>query len=1206
MSEPTSAASYWPNSNFLAAAGTPYIVLRRVIPKVFHQIWLGPDPLPAEFEPYQESWRYHHPGWELRLWDEDNLPAGLRREEVYDRERQPVERADILRLELLWRFGGVYVDTDFECFKSIDGLLEGVEFFTGLMKAAGKAKPARVNNAIFGSVPGHPLLGRAIEELRAHEIGVRYDKHLSGAMFFNALVMDNPDVTIFPPEYFYPSTELEREQAFGIHHAARLWHDVEGLRIIMRRAETRLEKTTQRLEKEQQLRERDRQVFERERQRLEEENRTLREQLSTLDARPAPAAIARLKILFFLRSIHFDRMFEPLLRALLERGHAIHVVLSTEKRGLPETKTRLFDEFRARHDFTYEQLAPRNEPWLRTAVALRHALDYMRYLEPEFARADPLRERAHERAPLLVRMLLSFPFRGRAGRRVLGAVLRRLEAAIPVPRPIKELVATRSPDVVLVSPLVGMGSTESEYIRAAEELGIPTVLPVSSWDNLTNKGVLRDVPTTTIVWNDAQVEEAVRLHKLPRERVIAVGAHSFDHWFGWQPSTTYEQFALARQLSPKRPLLLYLGSSYFISGDETAFIREWLSRVRAHPRLAEAAVILRPHPQNGVGWDTLEDEPGRTVVSPRVPTAPTDDEKRADYFDTLSYAHAIVGINTTALIEAAILHRPVFTLISEHFTTQEGTLHFSYVADDEHYGPVTVARSWDEHLDQLAAAVEAPEVDDERFEAFVRSFIRPAGLEVPAAPAAADAVEHAAATTATRRRRAPVLRPLFVALTPLAALSSKAADARRERQKRERRKTEDRQRAAADLWREREERLEAKHEAKATERAERARQREEKQQAREEKQRQRQAAGSVQPVADARPPDPDRETRQAEKDQARAAKLQAREDAKEGKPTARERAPDPERQARLEEKEEARAAKLRARSEAEADTGARSEAVEPDRSPGKEKGRDEKQARLREKHTTKAAVRAAKRRRSLSRATRRRWKGLKRGVVSAYNVRYRFTYRGSIARVPSRDEIPVLLNTRNLVGQGAEIGVRDGRFSDHLLETWKGTLISIDPWLAFDPDEYVDRSNVSQEEQDHLYLETQVRLARHGERSEIWRLTSLEAAALIPDGSLDFAYIDARHDYESVLEDLAAWFPKVKPGGILAGHDYADIEFKENVFGVKSAVDEFFEARGIAVHCTDGPSAVELFPSWLVEIPLHAGAEQNGSRASAVAKADVQ
>jgi hypothetical protein len=219
-------------------------------------------------------------------------------------------------------------------------------------------------------------------------------------------------------------------------------------------------------------------------------------------------------------------------------------------------------------------------------------------------------------------------------------------------------------------------------------------------------------------------------------------------------------------------------------------------------------------------------------------------------------------------------------------------------------------------------------------------------------------------------------------------------------------------------------------------------------------------------------------------------------------------------------------------------------------------------------------------------AMRRRWKYMRRSVRRAYNRRYRWSYRSTITRVPARDELPALLNARGLLGRGAEIGVKLGGYSDELLSNWRGEeLVSIDPWLSADPEEYVDRSNVEQDEFDRYYQATRERLSRHGSRSTIWRTTSVEAATKVEDQSFDFVYIDARHDYDSVKEDLEAWCAKVRPGGILAGHDYVDGDLPQGEFYVKSAVDEFFAERGIPVHGTEGPSAVEMFPTWIVEVP---------------------
>lgn len=182
--------------------------------------------------------------------------------------------------------------------------------------------------------------------------------------------------------------------------------------------------------------------------------------------------------------------------------------------------------------------------------------------------------------------------------------------------------------------------------------------------------------------------------------------------------------------------------------------------------------------------------------------------------------------------------------------------------------------------------------------------------------------------------------------------------------------------------------------------------------------------------------------------------------------------------------------------------------------------------------------------------------------------------------LPTREQLPALLNLRGLTGVGVEVGVQRGLFSEHLLRRWQGMrLISVDPWRAFAEGEYQDIANVDQAEQDRRCVETRVRLGRFGERSVIWRTTSLEAAAAIDDHSLDFVYLDARHDYVSVLEDLEAWYPKLRVGGVIAGHDYVDGHFPEGDFGVRSAVDEFFAERGLRVHATlrDAP-----WTTWVV------------------------
>jgi mannosyltransferase OCH1-like enzyme len=221
-----------------------------VIPRVIHQIWIGPDRLPDEHRRWIETWRRQHPNWEHRLWTEDDLPSDPIRPEILERLRAPVERADILRLEILYRHGGVYVDTDVECLRPVDGVLARHDFVGVCLK------PGRMTNTFIASVPRHPLLERALQEVKPLEVywtlAAPSDalKEVAGPPLLRRLVVDYPDVELLEPPAFFPATDAERERAIGVHHLARTWHNVTALRTAMQQAERRWKETKRELDRE--------------------------------------------------------------------------------------------------------------------------------------------------------------------------------------------------------------------------------------------------------------------------------------------------------------------------------------------------------------------------------------------------------------------------------------------------------------------------------------------------------------------------------------------------------------------------------------------------------------------------------------------------------------------------------------------------------------------------------------------------------------------------------------------------------------------------------------------------------------------------------------------------------------------------------------------------------------------------------------------
>lgn len=167
-----------------------------------------------------------------------------------------------------------------------------------------------------------------------------------------------------------------------------------------------------------------------------------------------------------------------------------------------------------------------------------------------------------------------------------------------------------------------------------------------------------------------------------------------------------------------------------------------------------------------------------------------------------------------------------------------------------------------------------------------------------------------------------------------------------------------------------------------------------------------------------------------------------------------------------------------------------------------------------------------------------------------------------------------VVNTYSLK-TGVEIGVAFGGHSEAiLLQTQIEKLYGVDPYRHFN--NYDDPMNLPQSEFDALYEFAKHRLAKFGDRFEVVREVSCAAASVIKD-KIDFVYIDALHTYEGVRDDLEIWFPKVKDGGIVGGHDYGHPNFP----GVKKAVDDFFKRFDWEVH-EEGEGVW-----WVEKRPLH-------------------
>ena len=456
----------------------------------------------------------------------------------------------------------------------------------------------------------------------------------------------------------------------------------------------------------------------------------------------SPPPDRRSGVLFLMRSPADVRNFESVLRRLAERGHDTTVLFEERKAGGDEAGLDLIGRLCSEHPSLRWELLPPRPRGARGSVrmALAAGQDYLRYFDEPLAEAARLRSRALGILPApLERAVAGVLRRSPALRRALVSAARSIDRRLGVDPQVLTQLERRAPCVLLVSPLVHFRSRQSDWVRAARALGIRSLLCVYSWDNLTTKGLMHALPDRVAVWNDSQRKQVVHLHGGAAESIEVVGAWPYDHWFGWRPSRSREDLCRQLGLPGGHALILYACSSRFIADRERQAVARWVRALRSapDPRVATASVIVRPHPLNGGEW--LDPSPGElpgVAVFPAGGEDPVDDRSRSDYFDSIALADAVVAVNTSALLESAIIDRPALALSDAGFRSSQDELpHFRELAGEG--GVATVSRSMNDHLQQLGTILADPAEGAARRRRFVDTFLRPRD---PAQPPAARLV----------------------------------------------------------------------------------------------------------------------------------------------------------------------------------------------------------------------------------------------------------------------------------------------------------------------------------------------------------------------------------------------------------------------------------------------------------------------------------
>lgn len=468
-----------------------------------------------------------------------------------------------------------------------------------------------------------------------------------------------------------------------------------------------------------------------------------------------------MKVLMVMQHLNFFRNLDLVVRELDARGHEIVLLHGTQTSDarirvkLAAKKKRMVFMGRGIElaaselpavTVGYRPVPPeRRQKLLRVGRQVISRSIYLRKGHPSPERVTEAMEKTlPPRIQWLVQSRLA---RGVLRRPFSLAAWRALERLSSPSPTVVALLKELDPDVILVSPTVWPKiPVEADYLRGARSLGIPTIGYVNSWDNLTSKGTVHVVPDLYVVWNEALAGEAAELHDVPRKRIRVTGAPHLDRFFELQLSVSRNDMCDRMGCDPSRPYVVYLSSSRTLIANEVSVAYSLADALARRFPEETPTLVVRPHPTNPTPWDDC-DHPN-VVVYPRDGDQADTPESWQEYFDQLSSASCVFGLNTTAFLEAVVADRPCLTIVSEEFhATQGRTGHFRHLLAGEF---LEVCADAEEVAGRVARILDGEDARASGRKSFTKSFIRPCGVGRAASLEVVEAIERAAGVTPSR------------------------------------------------------------------------------------------------------------------------------------------------------------------------------------------------------------------------------------------------------------------------------------------------------------------------------------------------------------------------------------------------------------------------------------------------------------------------